>query len=194
MIEQLQETGWLVAAVLGGLLLVASGWALVWRRRLVALAGARAEGEAATRRLEQELAHSDAQLDASRERLEATEAALAAAREQLAERRERCARLETERDQLASRHREQLALLEEARAGLKEEFHQLAGRIFEDRQRAFSAQSRDSLEALLRPFREQVDQSPGRGAARPGAAGARFAQGPARAVGRAQCPPGRRGQ
>lgn len=129
MIEQLQETGWLVAVVLGALLLVASGWALAWRRRLAAVEAARAEGEATARRLEQELAHSDAQLDASRERLAATETALAAAREQLAERRERCARLEAERDQLTSRHREQLALLEEARAGLKEEFHQLADRI-----------------------------------------------------------------
>lgn len=160
MIEQLQEAGlgWLVAAVLGTLLVALTGLALAWRQRLAAVEAARAEGEAAARRLEQELVHSDAQLDASRERLAAAETALAAAREQLAERRERCAWLEAEREQLASRHREQLALLEEARAGLKEEFHQLAGRIFEDRQRAFSVQSRDSLEALLRPFREQVDQ------------------------------------
>ncbi|WP_280547701.1 DNA recombination protein RmuC [Halomonas sp. 11-S5] len=154
-----------VAWGLAGLLLAMSWVGLSWRKRLVA-AEARllvrerehADSEASVRRLEQELAHSDAQLDGSHERLAALEVELSATRERLAERREHAARLEVEREQLALRHREQLALLEEARERLKEEFRQLAGRIFEERQQAFSVQSRDSLEALLRPFREQVDQ------------------------------------
>ncbi|WP_243726467.1 MULTISPECIES: DNA recombination protein RmuC [Halomonas] len=155
---------WLVWGLAG--LLLAMAWAgLSWRRRLVvaetrlfAREQAVAEGEASVRRLEQELAQSDAQLDASRERLAALEVELSATRERLAERREHAARLEVEREQLALRHREQLALLEEARERLKAEFRELAGRIFEERQQAFSVHSRDSLEALLRPFREQVEQ------------------------------------
>ncbi|MGM0982538.1 MAG: DNA recombination protein RmuC [Pseudomonadota bacterium] len=155
---------WLALGLAG--LLVVMAWAgLSWRRRLVAAEArllvreqALAEGEANVRRLEQELAQSDAQLDGSRERLAALETELAATRDRLAERREHAARLEVEREQMALRHREQLALLEEARERLKEEFRQLAGRIFEERQQAFSAQSRDGLEATLRPFREQVDQ------------------------------------
>ncbi|MDI5890389.1 DNA recombination protein RmuC [Halomonas rhizosphaerae] len=164
--ELLQEVvpAWLALGLAG--LLVAMAWAgLSWRKRLVAVEArllvreqALAEGEATVRRLEQELAQSDAQLDGSRERLAALEAELAATRDRLAERREHAARLEVEREQMALRHREQLDLLEEARERLKEEFRQLAGRIFEERQQAFSVQSRDSLEALLRPFREQVDQ------------------------------------
>ncbi|WFM71622.1 DNA recombination protein RmuC [Halomonas sp. CKK8] len=164
--ELLQEAvpAWL-AWGLAGLLLAMAWVGLSWRRRLVAAEArllvreqALAEGETSVRRLEQELAQSDAQLDGSRERLAALEAELAATRDRLAERREHAARLEAEREQMALRHREQLALLEEARERLKEEFRQLAGRIFEERQQAFSVQSRDSLEALLRPFREQVDQ------------------------------------
>ncbi|MEQ6888359.1 DNA recombination protein RmuC [Halomonas sp. CS7] len=165
--EWLQAAGpadW-VAMALAGLLALTAALALGWRRRLAdaetrLAAGeqARSDLEAGVRRLEQELAQSDAQLDASRERLAALEAELVATRDRLAEQRERATRLETERDQMALRHREQLALLEEARERLKEEFRQLAGRIFEERQQAFSAQSRDGLEATLKPFREQVDQ------------------------------------
>ncbi|CAM3597990.1 DNA recombination protein RmuC [Halomonas lysinitropha] len=164
--ELLQGTApaWLATGLAG--LLVVMAWAgLSWRRRLVAAEArlffreqALAEGEATVRRLEQELAQSDAQLDGSRERLATLEAELADTRDRLAERREHAARLETEREQMALRQREQLALMEEARERLKEEFQQLAGRIFEERQQAFSVQSRDSLEATLRPFREQVDQ------------------------------------
>ncbi|TLF47539.1 DNA recombination protein RmuC [Halomonas urmiana] len=165
--EWLQAAGpadW-VAVALAGLLAVTAALALGWRRRLSAAAAALAdreqsylEREAGVRRLEQELTQSDAQLDASRERLAALEAELTDTRDRLSERRERATRLETEREQMALRHREQLALLEEARERLKEEFRQLAGRIFEERQQAFSAQSRDGLEATLKPFREQVDQ------------------------------------
>ncbi|XKE45880.1 DNA recombination protein RmuC [Halomonas organivorans] len=147
-----------MAFALGVLVLLAVGWGAVQRRRLVEARRWLAEREAAAARLEQELTQSDAQLDGCRERLATLEAELAEARDRLAEQRERAARLEAEREQAALRHREQLALLEEARERLKEEFHQLAGRVFEERQQAYSAQSRESLEALLKPFREQVQQ------------------------------------
>ncbi|WP_016855271.1 DNA recombination protein RmuC [Halomonas smyrnensis] len=164
MLDEMAGTGGAMIA-LGALALLAVGWGLAQRRRLAdayrGLSETRdelAERRDAAARLEQELTQSDAQLDGCRERLDGLEAALADARDRLAEQRERSARLEAEREQTTLRHREQLALLEEARERLKDEFHQLAGRVFEERQQAYSAQSRESLEALLQPFREQVEQ------------------------------------
>ncbi|MFG6176807.1 DNA recombination protein RmuC [Halomonas sp. THAF12] len=158
MLDAMTEMGGAWVVGLAAVALLACGWGIVQRRRLVEVRRELAERRAATARLEQELTQSDAQLDGCRERLEGLEAALGEARDRLAEQRERSARLETEREQTAIRHREQLALLEEARERLKDEFHQLAGRVFEERQQAYSAQSRQSLEALLQPFREQVEQ------------------------------------
>lgn len=165
MLDEMAGTGGGVMIALGVLALLAVGWGIAQRRRLAdayrGLSETRdelAERRDAAARLEQELTQSDAQLDGCRERLEGVEAALAEARDRLAEQRERSARLEAEREQTTLRHREQLALVEEARERLKDEFHQLAGRVFEERQQAYSAQSRESLEALLQPFREQVEQ------------------------------------
>lgn len=53
---------------------------------------------------------------------------------------------------------EQQQLLKESREQLKLEFEQLAGRIFEAKGQAFSQHSQQSLDALLKPFREQIDQ------------------------------------
>lgn len=53
---------------------------------------------------------------------------------------------------------EQQQLLRESREQLKLEFEQLAGRIFEAKGQAFSQHSQQSLDALLKPFREQIDQ------------------------------------
>ncbi|WP_046078108.1 DNA recombination protein RmuC [Halomonas sp. HG01] len=172
MLDEMTGTGGGVMIALGALALLAVGWGLAQRRRLAETCRERdearrelsetrdelAERRNAAARLEQELTQSDAQLDGCRERLESLEAELGEARDRLAEQRERSARLEAEREQTALRHREQLALLEEARERLKDEFHQLAGKVFEERQQAYSAQSRESLEALLQPFREQVEQ------------------------------------
>ncbi|GEK73236.1 MULTISPECIES: DNA recombination protein RmuC [Halomonas] len=172
MLDEMTGTGGGVMIALGALALLAVGWGIAQRRRLAETCRERdearrelsetrdelAERRNAAARLEQELTQSDAQLDGCRERLESLEAELGEARDRLAEQRERSARLEAEREQTALRHREQLALLEEARERLKDEFHQLAGKVFEERQQAYSAQSRESLEALLQPFREQVEQ------------------------------------
>lgn len=54
------------------------------------------------------------------------------------------------------RYREQLKLLRDSREQLTREFENLANRIFEDKGRRFNASSRESLEALLQPFREQI--------------------------------------
>ncbi|MBD1554741.1 DNA recombination protein RmuC [Pseudomonas typographi] len=52
---------------------------------------------------------------------------------------------------------EQQQLLKESREQLKLEFEQLAGQIFEAKGRAFSEHSQQSLGALLKPFREQIE-------------------------------------
>lgn len=113
--------------------------------------------ETLTRQLEQELTVSDSQLDASREQAQSLQSSLEELRQRLGDAREHNARLETERTQLNERHREQLALIEESRERLKSEFRQLAGQIFDERQHNWQAQSREGIESLLQPFREQVD-------------------------------------
>ncbi|MFC3609300.1 DNA recombination protein RmuC [Stutzerimonas tarimensis] len=52
---------------------------------------------------------------------------------------------------------EQQQLLKESREQLKLEFQQLAGQIFEAKGLAFSQHSQQSLDALLKPFREQIE-------------------------------------
>ena len=61
--------------------------------------------------------------------------------------------LEKERE-LAAQKIEQF---EENRRQLKIEFENLANKILEDKARAFDKTNKDSLEALLKPFREQVE-------------------------------------
>ena len=62
-------------------------------------------------------------------------------------------RLDSERELSAQK----LAQFEDSRKQLKLEFENLANRILEDKSRAFDKTNRDSLEALLKPFREQVE-------------------------------------
>ncbi|MBB6082054.1 DNA recombination protein RmuC [Castellaniella defragrans] len=71
-------------------------------------------------------------------------------------------RLELARLQAA--HQEKLAALadlrqafEQSRAALKTEFQQLASQVLEEKSRGFSQSSQDTLDGLLRPFREQID-------------------------------------
>ncbi|WP_280368676.1 DNA recombination protein RmuC [Pseudomonas sp. BN411] len=52
---------------------------------------------------------------------------------------------------------EQQQLLKDSRDQLKLEFEQLAGQIFEAKGQAFSQHSQQSLDALLKPFREQIE-------------------------------------
>jgi len=55
------------------------------------------------------------------------------------------------------RYREQVKFLRDSRQQLTREFENLANRIFDDKGRRFNASSRESLEALLQPFREQIN-------------------------------------
>ncbi|SDL43204.1 DNA recombination protein RmuC [Modicisalibacter muralis] len=156
------QTPMLLSVLIGALIgaaMVGAGWFMQARRQARqsdALRQRLDTAETLCRGQEQELAHSDAQLDGVREQLKERETQLASLNERLAALRERSARLEVERDQQRVHHAEKLALLDEARERLKQDFEALAGRIFEERQQAFANHSRESLEALLKPFREQV--------------------------------------
>ena len=65
-------------------------------------------------------------------------------------------RLHTEHRERQGQHEQQVQLLNETRENLKKEFENLAHKIFEDKGKSFTATSKDSLEALLKPFREQI--------------------------------------
>jgi len=53
---------------------------------------------------------------------------------------------------------EKLKLLEEAKAQLGQQFKALAGDIFEEKSRNFRHQSRENLDQVLQPFKEQLNQ------------------------------------
>ncbi|QFU74165.1 DNA recombination protein RmuC [Halioglobus maricola] len=67
-------------------------------------------------------------------------------------------RLKTQQEERDSQHEEQIKLLNEARDNLKLEFQSLAVKIFEDKGKNLTATNRDSLEQLLKPFREQINK------------------------------------
>ena len=81
---------------------------------------------------------------------------MASLSEQFNELRNDHTRLHTQHREREDRHVEQVQLLNEARDNLKKEFENLAHRIFEDKGKSFTATSKDSLEAMLKPFREQI--------------------------------------
>jgi DNA recombination protein RmuC len=66
------------------------------------------------------------------------------------------AQLQTQQQEREDRHLEQIELLNETRENLKKEFENLANKIFEDKGKSFTTTSQASLEALLKPFREQI--------------------------------------
>ncbi len=65
-------------------------------------------------------------------------------------------KLETQLAERARQHAEQITLLNENREALKREFENLANKIFEDKGKSFTSTSKESLESLLQPFREQI--------------------------------------
>jgi len=64
--------------------------------------------------------------------------------------------LETRQAERDQRHAEQIQLLNENKETLKREFENLAHRIFEDKGKHFTSTSQASMEAMLKPFREQI--------------------------------------
>ncbi|WP_246069510.1 DNA recombination protein RmuC [Marinobacter piscensis] len=128
---------WVVTALIAGLLAKARP-----EKRAAAL-----QSEVATysRRVEELLTEREAQ----NEKADALTAELGEARAAL---REQQASLNEERRSAA----EKLELLERNRDSLKQEFENLANRIFEQKNERVSQQTRTSLDTLLNPFRDQL--------------------------------------
>jgi DNA recombination protein RmuC len=152
----------IATAVLAALLV--SVWLAVAGRR--ALINAQAllrscEGELAESRAEQRgasvaLEQTQGQLQAKLAELASLKAELASCSAQLNNAQQALTQLETQRLEREDRHLAQISLLNETRENLKKEFENLANRIFEDKGKNFTSANQASLEALLRPFREQI--------------------------------------
>ncbi|WP_420598665.1 DNA recombination protein RmuC [Neptuniibacter sp.] len=75
---------------------------------------------------------------------------------QLADRNEVVAELEARLETERSSHNEKLKTLEQAREQLKQEFQNLANRIFDEKSKRFSENSKENLGHLLNPLRDQL--------------------------------------
>ncbi|BCX81765.1 DNA recombination protein RmuC [Methylomarinovum caldicuralii] len=109
-------------------------------------------------RREQDLALSDQrnrQLMAELESLRSRLGELEDERERLMTRN---TELETRLEDQRRHHEEKLAELQQARTQLKAEFEALAARILEEKGRQFSEQSRHSLDQIMAPMREQLQE------------------------------------
>lgn len=65
--------------------------------------------------------------------------------------------LKTTLEQKEQHYKEQMAQLSETKQSLGKEFENLANKIFEEKGKTFSHTSQASIDALLKPFREQID-------------------------------------
>jgi DNA recombination protein RmuC len=171
------NAGAIAAAGLLLLLLVSVGRWISLRRALARSLAREEERDAelralveANRQLVEDCHHKDltlgtreAEYAGLRQRLEERMSELARARNDLEKLSDRHTALLGEHTEIQTRfterearHREQIELLNDTRENLKREFENLANRIFEDKGKSFTAASRESLEALLKPFREQI--------------------------------------
>lgn len=67
------------------------------------------------------------------------------------------AHLQAQQAEREEKHKDQLAMLNETRDSLKKDFENLANKIFEDKGKSFTSTSQASIEAMLKPFREQIN-------------------------------------
>jgi DNA recombination protein RmuC len=157
----------LIAAALAAALLTAlvvSIWLAISHRR--ALTSTRenlrlrdeelAEARAEQRGQSVALSQGQLQLQAQQRDLHALRTELAAVNTELTSALQESTQLRTQQREREDRHLEQIQLLNETRENLKKEFENLANRIFEDKGRSFTSTSQASLDALLKPFREQI--------------------------------------
>ena len=101
--------------------------------------------------MEQSLQQARAQYEAIQQEKAALQKALNEVSAQRAE-------LETRLEEQGRQHAEQLRLLEDAKKQLTAEFENLSNRLFEQKQQQFSSRSKQQLEAVMQPWREQLEQ------------------------------------
>jgi DNA recombination protein RmuC len=132
----------------------------------------------------QTLAERDVSLESWRQKASGLESRLASADSELGSRRDRLSQLEQENRELRQRAEnlgdefsqlkvelreqqvtldkerrsaaEKMELLEKNRDALKQEFENLANRIFDQKSERFAQQNKTSLDSLLNPFRDQL--------------------------------------
>ena len=123
-----------------------------------------ADADAERLRLDRLLIRSESMVQNLEERLDEARDMLAGRNTEFAQVSERNAELGKALAELRAVHAEKLAGFREMQAGLEQsreqlrtEFRDLANQILEEKGRTFAQHSQTSLEALLRPFREQID-------------------------------------
>lgn len=77
---------------------------------------------------------------------------------QLADRNEVIAELETRLESERSAHHDKLKTLEQAREQLKQEFQNLANKIFDEKSKRFSENNKENIGHLLNPLKDQLGE------------------------------------
>src|SRR5690606_3373664 len=109
------------------------------------------------------LAHAQSDAEGLRERLDEARETLQRKEQAIQSAQHRVAGLDKELARLSATHAEKLANFDElkqsfehSRQQLKTEFQNLANQILEEKGKTFAHNSQVSLDALLKPFREQI--------------------------------------
>ncbi|MFC6631803.1 DNA recombination protein RmuC [Microbulbifer taiwanensis] len=144
------EYALLAAAVLLILLSLAAWLARAGIQRRLAQAAAELQGAGA------ELKIVEARLDASREREAQLSAEVQSLRTELADKLQRLTRSQVLVEKSEAALAEQRQQLEQTRKAMAEQFENLANRIFEEKQQAFTRRSEDSLRKSLDPLERQL--------------------------------------
>jgi DNA recombination protein RmuC len=110
------------------------------------------------------LAHSEARAQGLQERLDDLRTELAGSEDERSALRSRAAKLDNELARLSAVHAEKLssfhemkANFEQSRQQLKVEFQNLANQILEEKGKTLAHNSQASLDAVLKPLRDQID-------------------------------------
>ncbi len=107
--------------------------------------------EKSRQEISERLEQSNASIETLRSRLESEQRAY----QNLSEKHSALTASLDERDR---QHKLQLAQFGEQKQALEKEFQNLANRIFEEKGKTFSSATQQSLEQLLKPFREQISE------------------------------------
>ena len=147
------------AALLGFMVAVVIG-----RPRLRAVRDELATVQGDIARLDRQLAASESTVSGLRERLDDARVDVAGKDAELHALRQRLTRLGNEMTELQVVHSEKLANYQEMKASLETskeqlrmEFQNLANQILEEKGRMFAENSQNSLDVMLKPFRDQID-------------------------------------
>ncbi len=146
------------------ILLVAAGALLGAIAAFVVLRGSLSRERVEKDHIGRQLARSESNEQNLRERLDEAKAELADKGIDLQESTQRAARLDNELTELQAIHNEKLASFlemkvsfEDSKKQLKTEFQNLANQILEEKGKTFAQNSQSSLDAMLKPFRDQID-------------------------------------